>query len=53
LDGHWRSVIARLPIAWRHRWADRAEAHQAAGLPRDLAEFWAYREVVEEIAAVS
>jgi hypothetical protein len=52
LDGHWRPVIARLPGAWRQRWADRSEVLQTAGLPRDLAELRAYREVVEEIAAV-
>jgi hypothetical protein len=52
LDGHWRPAIARLPIAWRRRWANRAEGHQSAGLPRDLAEFLAYRWTVEEIAAV-
>ena len=51
LNGHWRPVIDRLPLAWRHRWADRAEAYQANGLPRDLAEYLAYRRTVEEIAA--
>jgi hypothetical protein len=34
LDGHWHTVLARVHIAWRRRWADRAEAYQAAGLPR-------------------
>jgi hypothetical protein len=38
-------------MAWRHRWAERAEVYQAAGLHKDLAEFRAYREVVEQIAA--
>ena len=52
LDGHWRPVIDRLPIAWRHRWENRSEAYQAAGLHKDLAEFLAYRWTVEEIAAV-
>jgi hypothetical protein len=52
LNGHWRPVIDRLPRAWRHRWADRAEVYQAAGLHKDLAEFRAYREVVKQIAAV-
>jgi hypothetical protein len=52
LDGSWRVVLARLPGAWRHRWEDRSEVLQAAGMPKDLAEFRAYREVVEEIAAV-
>jgi hypothetical protein len=52
LDGHWRPVIDRLPVAWRNRWEARAEALEAAGLPRNLAEFRAYREVVEEIAAI-
>jgi hypothetical protein len=48
LDGSWRVAIARLPIAWRHRWETRAEARQAAGWPKHLAEFMAYREVLEE-----
>jgi hypothetical protein len=51
LDGHWHTVLARVHIAWRRRWADRAEAYQAAGLPKDLAEYLAYRWIVEEIAA--
>jgi hypothetical protein len=51
LDGRWRPVIDRLPVPWRHRWEARSKVHQAAGLPRDLAELRAYREVVEEIAA--
>jgi hypothetical protein len=50
LDGHWHTVLARVPVAWKNRWAERAELLQAAGLPRVLAEFRAYREVVEEIA---
>jgi hypothetical protein len=53
LDGRWHTVLARLHIAWRNRWEARAEALEAAGLPRNLAEFRAYREVVEQIAAVS
>jgi hypothetical protein len=52
LDGHWHTVLDRVPIAWRRRWADRAEAYQNAGLPRDLAEYLAYRWTVEEMAAV-
>jgi hypothetical protein len=52
LDGHWHNVLARLHIAWRRRWADRAEAYQSAGLPRDLAEYLAYRWTVEEVASV-
>ena len=48
----WHPLIARLPLPWRNRWAERAEMLQAAGLPRDLAEYLAYRWTVEEIAAV-
>jgi hypothetical protein len=39
-------------MAWRQRWADRSEVLQTAGLPQALAELRAYREVVEELAAV-
>jgi hypothetical protein len=53
LDGRWLPLIARLPIAWRHRWAERAEMLQAAGLPRDIAEDRALPWTVEEMAAVS
>jgi hypothetical protein len=52
LDGHWLPAVARWPVAWRYRWEERAAAQEAAGLPRNLAELRAYREVVEEIAAV-
>ena len=52
LDGHWRPVIDRLPLAWRHRWAERAEMLQAAGLPRDIAEDRALRWTVEEMGPV-
>jgi hypothetical protein len=51
-DGRWHLAVAGLPLAWRQRWADRAEALQAAGLPKDLAEARAYREAVEEMAAI-
>ena len=49
LDGRWRPVIDRLAVPWRHRWEARSKVHQAAGLPRDLAELRAYREVLEEL----
>src|SRR5262249_11498408 len=52
LDGRWRPVIDRLSVPWRHRWEARSEVLQAAGLHKDLAELRAYREVVEQIAAV-
>jgi hypothetical protein len=52
LDGHWHTVLARLHIAWRRRGENRSEAYQAAGLPRDLAEYLAYRWTVEEVASV-
>ena len=45
-----RPVVAGWPIACRHRWADRAEALQAAGLPWDIAEYRAYRATVEEMS---
>jgi hypothetical protein len=50
LDGHWRALVASWPIAWRQRWAARAEQLQAAGLPKDFAENRAYRATVEEMA---
>jgi hypothetical protein len=52
LDGHLHALIARLPVPWRNRWAERAEMLQAAGLPRDIAEDRALRWTVEEMAAV-
>jgi hypothetical protein len=52
LDERWPAAVAWWPIAWRRRWADRAEVLGAAGLPRDLAEERAYREAVEEMGTV-
>jgi hypothetical protein len=46
----WREPIAWWPIEWRQRWADRAEALQAGGLPRDRAEWLAF---LEEVAAIN
>jgi hypothetical protein len=43
------SELACWPIAWRQRWADRAEAHQAAGLGWQEAERLAYQATREEI----
>jgi hypothetical protein len=51
LDGRWLPLIDRLPVAWRHGWAERAEMLQAAGLTKDIAEDRAYRWTVEEMTA--
>jgi hypothetical protein len=51
LDGHWRDAIAWWPIPWRQKWADRAAAHQAAGIAWDVAEYWAWRETLKELDA--
>jgi hypothetical protein len=47
----WRAAVAAWPIALRQRWADRAEAHQAAGLGWREAESRAFDEVVAETGA--
>jgi hypothetical protein len=48
----WGDIVANWPIAWRRRWADRAETLQAAGLPWDIAEYRAYLAAVEEMNGV-
>jgi hypothetical protein len=49
-DRGWRGCIAYWPVEWRQRWADRAEARQAAGGPWDAAEWSAFQATVAEIA---
>jgi hypothetical protein len=41
----WRSVVATWPIPERQEWADRAELHQAAGDPWNVAEWKAFQEM--------
>jgi hypothetical protein len=45
----WRQRVACWPVEWRQRWADRAEACQAAGTAWDAAEWRAFQETIEEI----
>ena len=40
----WRSVVAAWSIDWRQEWADRAEAHQQAGDPWNVAEWKSFVE---------
>jgi hypothetical protein len=49
----WRACIAVWPIPWRQKWADRAEAHQVAGLAWDVAEHQAFQETIHEQRAAS
>jgi hypothetical protein len=49
--GSWHRSIAWWPIEWRKRWADRAEAKQAEGLPGDRAEWGAFCATVADINA--
>jgi hypothetical protein len=49
--GSWRAPLAWWPAGWRKRWADRAEALQAEGLPWDRAEWVAFLEAVADINA--
>ena len=41
----WRPVVAAWSIAWRQEWANRAEAHQQAGDPWNVAEWKAFQEM--------
>jgi hypothetical protein len=52
VPAEWHPIIARLPVAWRNRWAERAAMLQAAGLPRDIAQDRALRWTVEEMGPV-
>jgi hypothetical protein len=43
----WRELVAPWPIERHQRWADRAEALQAEGLPWERAEWRAFLEIAE------
>jgi hypothetical protein len=49
LDLHWRAAIAWWPVEWRRRWGVRANELEAAGCAWNVAEYWAWREMLQAL----